>query len=277
MGAIIWLASYPKSGNTWTRAFLHNLLRNPDEPADINSLKNFTMSEEKAQYYNSIDPRPCSEMMPEEIAELRPKVHHLLTQAFPDSVFVKTHNFLGELNGVSLVTMEETVGAIYVVRNPLDVVISFADHYGMTIDEAIKRMAESFMGTPTTDVGVQQVFNTWSTHVASWTANPSPGLHVMRYEDMLATPLKTFGQLAMFLGLRPPRKRLEKAVENASFKILREQEQKHGFEERSKHTRFFRSGTSDQWREVLSTDQVATIVSDHHEQMERFGYVPEGY
>ena len=277
MGAIIWLASYPKSGNTWMRAFLHNLLINSDKPTDINALSSFCLGEEKAVYYNQIDPRPCSEMTPEEIAQLRPKVHHLLTQTFPDSVFVKTHNFLGESNGTPLVTMEETVGAVYIVRNPLDVVISFAGHYGKTIDEAIEAIATPNICTPTTDIVVQQIFNTWSTHVKSWTQNPSPSLHVVRYEDMLGDPLKSFGRLAKFLELNPPRERLRKAIANASFKILREQEQEHGFEERSKHTRFFRSGKSNQWREVLSPDQITTIVSHHREQMERFGYVPKGY
>ena len=88
MGAIIWLASYPKSGNTWMRAFLHNLLRNPDKPTDINALHEFSMGEDQAQYYNHFDPRPCGEMTPEDIARLRPQVHRLLTEAFPDSVFV---------------------------------------------------------------------------------------------------------------------------------------------------------------------------------------------
>ena len=277
MGSIIWLASYPKSGNTWMRAFLHNLLRNPDKPADINALNRFCLGEDQAMYYNQIDPRPCSEMTPDEIAELRPKVHRLLTEAFPDSVFVKTHNYLGESNGVPLVTMEDTAGAFYILRNPLDVTISHAGHYGTTIDEAIEAMAMPSLGTMTTDVAVRQVFNTWSVHVKSWTQNPSPGLHVMRYEDMLDNPLKSFGRAVKFLGLKSPRERLRKAIANASFKVLREQEQEHGFEERSKHVRFFRSGKANQWREVLSPDQITTIVSHHREQMERFGYVPKGY
>ena len=277
MGAIIWLASYPKSGNTWVRAFLHNLLRNPNKPADINELDKFCLGEDLASYYNQLDPRPCTEMTPKEIAELRPKVHQLLTQAFPDSVFVKTHNYLGEWEGAPLVNMECTAGAIYIVRNPLDVAISSALHFGVTIDEVIARMATTGNGSSTTDAKVRQVFNTWSRHVQSWTQTPSPSLHVVRYEDMLSQPIKTFGKVAKFLGLSPSRARLKKAIANSSFRVLRKQEDEHGFRERSEHTRFFRSGQAGQWRKVLTSEQVAAIVSAHREQMERFNYVPKGY
>ena len=96
MGALIWLASYPKSGNTWTRAFLHNLLKNPDKPADINQLNQFCLGEDRAELYRQFTDRPLTELTPAEVSAIRPKVHELLTHSFPDSVFVKTHNYLGE-------------------------------------------------------------------------------------------------------------------------------------------------------------------------------------
>lgn len=277
MGAIIWLASYPKSGNTWIRAFLHNLLMNPRQPADINAFNRFCLGEDKAEYYNHFDSRPLSELTPEEVAELRPKVHHLLTRSFPDSVFAKTHNYLGEWMGVPLVTMECTAGAIYIVRNPLDVAISYAHHFGVSVDEAISQMANPGMGSPTTDTIARQVYSTWSIHVESWTQNPMPALHVVRYEDMAAQPFRTFGGLARFLGLSPPRERLRRAITRSSFKVLKRQEDEHGFVERSQYSQFFRAGRAGQWREVLTHEQVAAIVSSHREQMGRFGYVPRGF
>lgn len=277
MGAIIWLTSYPKSGNTWTRAFLHNLLINPKEPADINALNRFCLGEDKAQYYSQFETRPLPELTFKEVMRLRPKVHQLLTEAFPDSVFVKTHNFLGEIEGVPLVTLECTAGAIYIVRNPLDVVISYSHHYGVDIDTAIEQMANPLMGTPTTEMAVRQVYGTWSMHVKSWTQVPMPSLHVMRYEDMYSQPFQTFTTLSRFLGLNPPRERLQKAIDNSSFKALQRQERQHGFIERSANSRFFREGRPGQWRKVLSEEQIARIVGAHREQMARFDYIPQGF
>ena len=138
MGKLIWLASYPKSGNTWLRAFLHNLMRNPNEPYDINRLTDFTLSDAQMRWYQtwSTSARarrsrrkrspPCDRRM-----------HEAMTRAHPDTIFVKTHNALVEDRGTPMITMEYTAGAIYVIRNPLDVVISYADHYGLTLDAAI--------------------------------------------------------------------------------------------------------------------------------------------
>lgn len=277
MGAIIWLASYPKSGNTWTRAFLHNLLMDREQPADINELNKFCLGEDKAEYYNHFDPRHLSTLTEKEVAELRPKVHDLLTKAHPDSVFVKTHNFLGQCEGVPLVTMECTAGAIYIVRNPLDVAISYARHFGISTDEGIEHLANPVMGSPTTDMVARQVYGSWSMNVKSWTQHTFPSLHVVRYEDMCDRPFKTFGDLGRFLGLNPPRERLQRAIRNCSFKVLQRQERTHGFVERTAHTRFFHSGKSGTWRNVLSEDQIKRIVSDHREQMKRFKYLPKGY
>jgi Sulfotransferase domain len=277
MGAIIWLASYPKSGNTWMRVFLHNLLRNPKEPAGINSLNQFCLGEDNAALYNQLDPRPLSSFTAADVMALRPKVHELLTKASSDSVFVKTHNLLGEAEGQPLVNLECTAGAIYLVRNPLDVAISYAHHFGVGIDEAIEQLNFPGAGTPTTDLTARQYYGTWSMHVASWTQVPFPARHVVRYEDMIEKPLETFAAVAKFLGLEPPPDRLQRAVSHSSFEQLQSQEDEKGFVERSQYSRFFRSGRIGQWRENLCEDQIRQVISDHREQMERFRYVPEGY
>lgn len=278
MGALIWLASYPKSGNTWMRSFLHNLFRNEPEPVDLNELTDFCLGESAARWYERHADRPLSEMSMEELARLRPLVHRDFTLAFPDSVFVKTHNYLGEWCGVPLHTMDVTAGGIYVVRNPLDVVVSVTHHFGETVDEAIEHLANDQYVTGDLEKHVPEIHRSWSTHVASWTANPTPQLMVLRYEDLLHKPRKHFKQVANFLGLKPPPERLERAIRHSSFKALKALEQKKGFKERSdKADAFFREGRSEQWREVLTPDQVRRIVRDHHEQMERFGYIPEDY
>jgi hypothetical protein len=274
MGKIIWLASYPKSGNTWLRAFLHNLMRNAKEPYDINQLTHFTQSDSQMSWYNMLDPRPGDQITKEEIAALRPRVHEAMVKSFPDSVFVKTHNALLEDRGYPMITMSCTAGAIYVVRNPLDVVISHSHHYGLSIGDSIVAMNTPGLRGENDKVHSYEVHGSWSEHVASWTQAPSPGLHVVRYEDMLERPLKTFGGVVAFLHLKVPRDRLERAIKLSSFRVLQEQEKRHGFKERSGGEKFFRAGTAGQWRRMLSPQQVEALTAVHREQMARFGYWP---
>ncbi|HWA45723.1 MAG TPA: sulfotransferase domain-containing protein [Hypericibacter adhaerens] len=275
MGKIVWLASYPKSGNTWLRVFLHNLFRDPAEPYDINQIDKFSVSDSAAGWYQQLDPRPVTEMTDEEIAQLRPRVHKAITGIFPDNVFVKTHSALVMSHGTPAITMEQTAGAIYIVRNPLDVVISYAHHYGRTLDEAILEVNRPGLQTQTGERHVYELLGSWTEHVASWTSRPNPALHVMRYEDMLAEPERAFGAVTNFLGLTVRRERLLKAIEQSSFRNMREQESQKGFAERSdKSDRFFREGRAEQWREVMTQEQVDAIVAAHRQQMSRFGYFP---
>ncbi len=275
MGKLIWLASYPKSGNTWLRAFLHNLMRNPNEPYDINRLTDFTLSDAQIRWYQLFDPRPGPEISKEEVAALRPKVHEAMTRSHADSVFVKTHNALVEDRGTAMITMACTAGAVYVVRNPLDVVISYRHHYGLTVDAAIAAMNTPGLQSVNEEIHCYERYGSWSENVMSWTHQPSPGLHVIRYEDMLAAPHRTFSGVAAFLGLKATRERIDKAVKLSSFKVLREQERRHGFIERTASAEaFFRAGKADQWRRELTPTQVTALTSVHGEQMERFGYWP---
>jgi hypothetical protein len=275
MGRLIWLASYPKSGNTWMRAFLHNLLRNPKDDYDINRLGEFSFSDSTPHFYQTYLTNPPKEWTNAEVMQTRWKAQRDIGRMSTDDVFVKTHNAHVEFDGLPMISMDLTAGAIYVVRNPLDVCISLADHYGCSIDESIRILGDPNSGTPTGEQLVFEVHKSWSTHVLSWTNQPGPWLHVIRYEDMLKKPVVAFSRVARFLGLNPPRDRLERAIDRASFKSLRAQEDARGFRERSfKAEKFFRVGKAGQWRTALSKAQIDRVVEAHKEQMERFAYWP---
>jgi hypothetical protein len=274
MGKILWLASYPRSGNTWLRAFLHNLFRNPDEPYDINRLQDFTLIDSDARWYRPLDPRPPTELTKEEVALLRPRAHAAMTAAFPDTVLVKTHNALVEDRGTSMITLEHTAGAIYIVRNPLDVAVSYSRHYGVSLEEAVAAMnrpGNQSIGNQ--ENFVYELHGSWSENVKSWTAVPNAALHVVRYEDMAEQPLVVFAAIARFLGLRVPPERIAHAVERSAFAVLREQEQRSGFRERSrKSDRFFDSGQVGRGRQILTPVLAESLCAGHREQMVRFGY-----
>lgn len=278
MGALIWLASYPKSGNTWLRSFLCNLLTDAPEPADINKLANFCLGESLRVWYEPHAAAPLETLSAAQLARLRPLGQAGMTKAFGDSVFVKTHNYLGSWAGTPLHNMSVTAGGIYVLRNPLDVALSAHHHFNLTLDDTIAMMARQSAGTLLSATNIPEVYTDWSGHVRSWTEQPNPQLLVLRYEDLAADPLKHFGIVASFLGLQVSDERLGRAVAHSSFAVLKKQEEEQGFLERPENAKsFFREGRAEQWRDVLTPDQVRRIVADHRVQMQRFGYIPPDY
>jgi hypothetical protein len=222
-----------------------------------------------------LDPRPPPELTKEEVAALRPKAHAAMTAAFPDTVLVKTHNALVGDRGTPMITLEHTAGAIYVIRNPLDVAASYSHHYGVSLEEAvaaINRPGNQSIGNQ--ENFVYELHGSWSEHVKSWTAMPNPALHVVRYEDMANEPLRAFAGVAGFLGLRVAPERIAHAIERSSFAVLREQELRKGFRERSrKSDRFFHSGQMGRGAQVLAPSLVESLCAVHHEQMARYEYV----
>jgi hypothetical protein len=273
---IVWLASYPKSGNTWTRAFLHNLFKAASGEADaqdINALWRFSVAVGGKELYTKVLGFEPTNEHRNEIAAARHEVQRLVADDLEGLIFTKTHQALVIDRGSTTINFEVTAGAIYIVRNPLDLAISFAHHLGRSIDEAITVMGTLNAETAVSPTQVHEVYGSWSQHVLSWTGKPHQAILVMRYEDMLAEPARTFGALARHLHLDHTPAQLADAVERSSFGKLRAQEEKEGFRERPKAAeRFFREGRAGQWKEVLTARQIARIVSDHSEQMARFGY-----
>ncbi len=275
MGQLVWIASYPKSGNTWMRAFLHNYIRQPDAPHDITRLTDLAAADVNAERYHRYDPRPASQYTVADVQRMRRLVHRDLTLLDSNLVFVKTHNARLLVEGAPLITPEVTAGAIYIVRDPRDVAVSYSRHLGRSIDDTIAFMADPEAATGGTDSKVYERLASWSVHVQSWTSNPDPRVRVARYESMVNDPAATFGPLISWLGQDPPADRLNRAIRFSAFDGLRAQEQAKGFKERVAESTgpFFGTGQPGHWRTVLSPAQQARIERDHGTTMRRFGYL----
>ena len=273
MGAIVWLASYPKSGNTWLRAFLTNLIANRDTPVPFEDYANFTSNEASAHWFATrLKGRFDRSQMPA-VAAMRGEVQREIAATGNPYLLVKTHSYQGDAFGHPQINADVTAAAIYVVRNPLDVAISFANHNASEIDQAISIMAKPGTSSSMANGTVFEWTSDWSTHVASWTAQPNEHLCVVRYEDMIDQPLETFSRIAQFLRIEADEMRIRRAIDASSFDRLQEMEREGGFAEKPDGADvFFRAGRKDQWREVLTTEQVRRISARHRTQMQRFGY-----
>jgi hypothetical protein len=277
MGNILWLASYPKSGNTWIRAFLANLVANRPTPLPLSELPNYGRLEADPGLYSRIAGKPSTELSFDELCALRPQVAAAIVAEAPRTVFVKTHSMAGVHNGTPLITPQGTAGAIYVVRNPLDVVISMSHHFAIDLDAAIEYLGDERAATENSDLFVTEFLGSWSHHVKSWADGESERVIIVRYEDLIDKPAKAFGRVAKLIGVED-RARIGRALDHASFASLSGMEKRDGFVEVPiKGKRFFRSGKINQWREALTREQVVRIIGRHREQMQRFKYVPAGY
>jgi hypothetical protein len=278
MANIIWLASYPRSGNVWLQSFLHNLICDARQAPNAEAIVGFCTPEPAAVHFLGPDSAPLGSWTREEAAARRAQAHKAIAGLRDsDNVFASTQAALVESGGFPTITMHLTAGAIYMVRNPLDLAVSMAAYGGQEIDEAIMRLEAEYQ-SENSDKFAYEFQGSWSNHVMSWTQQRHAGLHFMRYEDMISAPVSAFGPLVTFLGLDIPPERIARAIHLSSFAELAAKEEQITRVGRSGQPgKIFRAGTADQWRDVLSDQQVRRIVNRHAKQMERFGYIPDGY
>jgi len=280
MNNILWLASYPKSGNTWFRVFLTNLLNDDEKPADINRLINTPVAGARRLFDDMVG-FEAADLSAEEIDRLRPEVYQFLSDEAADRIFMKIHDaytFVDKDSRIPLVPPGATQGVIYFIRNPLDVVISFSRHSGISIDQSINRMADEgfcIAGRPGhLHPQLRQRLLSWSGHVDSWTSAPSVEVHVVKFEDMERQPFETFYHAASFAGLEKSPRQIKKALTFSDFDELQRQETERGFREKNpKCTTFFHRGKSGYWQETLNKSQVKKIIGSHGDLMKRFGYL----
>lgn len=273
---INWLASYPKSGNTWVRAFLRAYQLDAYEPVDVNGISKISRTESRLRYYQMVSGHN-GQFSDELVDRYRLPVQALIAEEIGEHQVVKTHNARIERNGLPMIGDQFTRGAIYLVRNPLDVVDSLADHNGSTIDQAVSLMNDPghIIGGPNQEL-VTQYLTTWSNHVMSWlTASAFPVL-VIRYEELVESPETFFGQVLRFLGWYYDEERLQRAVRHSSFKSLKTSEQEAGFSELSHSSAsktFFRRGGSGEWSKLLDKQHVEAICDHHYQVMLQLGYL----
>ncbi len=292
MTRIVWLASYPKSGNTWCRMLVANL--HADHPVDINDLSGGGGTASARDRFDATMLFPSGLLTHDECDRLRPRLYEAIARgevadpgdvARPDDRiddvrFIKTHDAWTRTHGGEPLLGGSTAShAILIVRDPRDVAVSLAYHNNQTIDHSIAFMARSdaaFCGRDDRQHNqLRQQLPGWSGWHRSWLDQRDLPLHVLRYEDIL---IDTGGRLAAalaFAGVETGTAAIDRAVRFAAFDELSAQEAAHGFREAPpKHRggRFFRRGIAGAWRDELTREQATRIERDHADMMAHFGY-----
>ena len=260
---------------------IHEILRGANEPASIASLAAFCPAAAAEVFFERALGRSVVGMSSRQIAKSRPKVQKWYADRRIGLAFLKTHSGRFFENDTPMINQEASAGGLYVVRNPLDVAISYAHHFSCSIDEAIDRINTPGYGLLGGEKLTHEITGSWAENVESWTDTPEERVLVRRYEDFIAEPFKGLGDLARHAGLNPNPLQIALAVKFSSFDRMKAEEASRGFPEHrgfperpATRGKFFRQGLSGQWRDVLTAAQVDRIVAANAATMERFGYLP---
>ena len=282
---IVWIASYLKSGNTWTRLLLANFLAGSEQAVPINDLGAALpgVQPHERHWFDKVTGLSSSECTRDEIESLRPAaLRAWAAEVAGERQFCKVHDALHDTAaGEPMFPEDVTAGAIYLVRNPLDVAVSWAFHCGRETSSGFSEVV-AWMNDPRWEMAggcgpqLRQRLLDWSGHVESWLAAPFPVL-LVRYEDLLADAAGELARMVRFAGVdgAADRRRLRRAVEAAAFPRLQEQEARYGFQEADPRSRrFFRFGRAGDGRRRLSAAQAQRITHRHGRVMRSCGYDP---
>lgn len=275
MAHIVWLASYPKSGNTWLRA-VYTALSTHSAP-DINTLDSSEISSSRWLFDRALGVR-SSDLTAEETDLLRARVDELSAEQSASDRWRKIHDALRAPGADGpIVSRTATRMALYLLRDPRDVAVSLARQTGRDLAWAVRHLGDSQAslesGPSSLPAQFRQYLGSWSYHVKSWTEQTWFPVHVLRYEDCVSDPVGTFGAAFSAAGLGAAQDEIAEAVGRCSWRRLRAQEDETGFRENEYKGRpFFRRGIAGGWVDELGSELAAQVAADHHEVMARFGY-----
>lgn len=269
---IIWIASYPKSGNTWMRMLVGNYMYGAAAtPMPLNEIGAHIPADRDETLYRGYCLRhqlSFDEVAPS-LAHRDAMYAELLAAKGP--MFIKTHACNHEQNGTAYYPPARTHGTILIVRDPRDVVLSFAHHTQRTPDQALAMMRDqNFVATQN---GMTEFLSSWDQHTKSFLGMQTPKM-IIRYEDLLADAAAVLRRVLSAFGEEVDEARLQECVKFSAFDSLKSQEGKDGFVENPNAGQsFFRAGTANQWQQNMTPELVDATQAAFGPVMEQLGYL----
>jgi len=281
---IIWLASYPKSGNTWVRSFLNSLFYSKDNTANLDmNIGQYPLTSHFSSYIDDFsDMKIISK-------------YWKLSQNFINSEkkikFLKTHHIMCNINGNNFTTTHNSLGAIYIVRDPRNVVTSILNHYSKNNYSE----ARNFMFDPNHCIDVENYshknllqkdimytfISSWNNHYNSWKTFPK-NFFLIKYENLIKNSEDEFFKLTNYLSkilkIKIDKEKIKKSIKSNSFENLRKIENKYGFKESVKNEKtgikkFFNLGPNNKWENLLDNETKELIEKKFKKEMQELNYI----
>lgn len=283
---IIWLASYPKSGNTWVRSFLTTVLYSVDGENSfehLSKIKQFPVSTQLNNYiddYKDMGQLARSWLIAQQAINLDGKIK-----------LFKTHHVNCKIDNQPFTDLDNTLGVVHIVRDPRNVVTSIKNHYSLPNIKAAKNFLlddNMWIQRPEKESGqndgrvVPTLISSWKTNYQSW-KNKSKNYLLIRYEDLVNSPFESFKKICEYISklmdIEIKDEKIEKAILTNSFEKLKKLEEMGKFEDykirlkTEKEFKFFNLGPNNSWEKILDKETIDDIQNSFSIEMKELNYV----
>jgi hypothetical protein len=278
---IIWLASYPKSGNTFIRCFLSSYFFSKDGNFSfelLNKIKQYPNNSLFTQCGVNIDD-------PHEIVKNHIRVQEFINKDKKSFKFLKTHSSFVKVDGFSFTDLDNTLGVVHIVRDPRDVVVSFAHHTNQSIEKTTEMINKDFTLVDNSKDLIPVYMGSWSLNYNSWKVFNSNGKYLLiKFEDLIQDKEENFKKILNFIKVLTKSnfeindKKIKKILQEIDFEKLKKLEEKEGFneaktDEAGNKIRFFREGKSNNWKKTLDPIIKTSIEATCQKEMKELGYL----
>ena len=283
---ILWIASYPKSGNTWLRTLISSYYYSEDGVYSDNIINKIGQFPEK-RHFTEFE---YNQNIITDTTRFWLRAQQKINQD-KKLRFFKTHNAFGELNNQKFTNKENSIGCIYIVRDPRNVITSLKNHYEMNDEQALKWMTnenkfiydvQNFDKDGYSDF---QFISSWETNYNSWTVQKQIPIKIVKYENLLNETYIVFKDIIDFINKltginkKIDKEKLKNSVQTTSFNKLKNKEEKHGFSEAvfsqktNKKIPFFFLGPENDWRNILSDDLKKKLNKIYEKKLTELSYI----